>query len=314
MYIGAVYFAIRKLPFGKNILAVLALMPTTFFQACVYSYDSVVNAFTFLGLAYLIYELAHPEEKISVKNGVIILASFSIACLPKAVYFPMIALGFMIKNDKFKNKKEKYIFRIANVVCIIGIIATIVIPMTVGSSAGSVGDTRGGSGVNMGTQKDLIFSKPFAYAWVMLYNVFRTFWDYTFGTSSHGIIGHMSVSPCVTVIGLLLIYVIATDSSNGEYSGLSIAQKIWLSVAGLLCMALVWTSMYMAFNEVGVIKMQGVQGRYFIPMLPILYFVLHSEKVENRMNRTCWNVIVYGLVTYIWMYTVYSCILVPLCL
>jgi uncharacterized membrane protein len=313
MYIGVVYFAVKKLPYGKNILAVLALMPTTFFQACVYSYDSVVNAFTFLGLAYLIYELAHPEEKITVKNGVIILASFSIACLPKAVYFPMIALGFMIKNDKFKNKKERNIFRIANVVCIIGIIATIIIPMYVGSSAGSVGDTRGGD-VNMGSQKDLIFSQPFAYAGVMISNVFRTFWDYTFGNSAHGIIGHLDASPCVTVIGLLLIYVIATDVSNGEYTGLTVVQKVWISVAGLMCMALVWTSMYMAFNEIGVTQINGVQGRYFIPLLPILYFVLHSEKMENKLNKVCWNVIVYGLTTYIWMYTIYKCILVPLCL
>jgi uncharacterized membrane protein len=196
----------------------------------------------------------------------------------------------------------------------LGIIATIIISSYVGSSAGSSGDTRGGSDVNVGTQKDLIFSQPFAYAWVMICNVFRTFWDYTFGNSVHGIIGHLSASPCVTVIALLLIYVIATDSSNGEYKGLSLAQKIWLSVAGLLCVALVWTSMYMAFNNVGVTQINGVQGRYFIPLLPILYFVLHSEKVENKINKTCWNAIVYGLVTYIWMYTIYSCILVPLCL
>jgi uncharacterized membrane protein len=313
MYVAVVYWAIKKLPYGKNILAVLALMPTTFFQACFYSYDSVVNAFTFLGIAYLIYELAHPEEKITVKNGVIILGALSVACIPKGVYFPLIALGFLIKNNKFRNKKERNIYRIANIVCILGIIATIIIPMYVGSSAGSVGDTRGGD-VNVGTQKDLILSQPFQYAVVLLSNIARTFWDYTFGSSSMGIIGHLQVSPCVPVISLLLIYVIATDSSNGRYKGLSGFQKLYFAIIGMACTALVWTSMYMAFNELGVTQINGVQGRYFIPLLPILYFIIHSEKIENKLNKLQYNTIVYGTVMCILMYTVYACILVPLCL
>ena len=46
-------------------------------------------------------------------------------------------------------------------------------------------------------------------------------------------------------------------------------------IGGFSC-ALVWTSMYVAFTEPGAAEIAGVQGRYFIPFMFPLYFLVAS--------------------------------------
>ena len=40
LYCGVIFLAIRKIPFGKRIMMVLALMPTAMFSAVTYTYDT----------------------------------------------------------------------------------------------------------------------------------------------------------------------------------------------------------------------------------------------------------------------------------
>ena len=43
-------------------------MPTAMFSAVTYTYDATVTAFTFLGIAYLLPELADRDRHVSYKN------------------------------------------------------------------------------------------------------------------------------------------------------------------------------------------------------------------------------------------------------
>ena len=309
-YITLIYFAIKKLPIGKYIMAVLALMPTPMFQAAVYSCDPVITGFMYLGLAYLIAELIEKENKITIKNGIILLGSLGFGMVAKAVYVPIMALGFLIPAEKFKNRKQKMVFRITNVVCILGLLATFVVPMLF--AAESIGDPRGGDVSVMG-QVSLILSQPLGYLKVWFDNMSNVFWDYSFGEGSLGTLGHLTASTCVPMIGLLLIFTIMTDNIERSEQDLILKQKWSMFIAAMLSVAFVWGSLYLAFNEVGSTFMGGVQGRYFIPLLFVFYMLIRRKNMKNNMRPVNYHFIVFGCTMYIAYKTIYDCILQPYC-
>lgn len=308
-YVVLVYFGIKRLPIGKYIMAVLALMPTPMFLAAVYSYDAIITGCMFLGISYLIHELIEKEKKITVKNGMIMLGSLGFGILPKAIYFPVMLLPFLIPKDKFKNTKQRRIFRTANVVCVLGLIAAILISMLF---AGAANDTRGGD-VNAMEQVALILSHPLGYAKVWLENVKNTFWSYGFGIGSLGVLGHLEATTCASMIGLLLIFTIATDNIDRSEKDLTVKQKVAFFLAAVLSVAFVWGTLYLSFNTVGATVINGVQGRYFIPLLFIFYFLLRRKAIKNTMNPVYYHYIVFGCVLYILYKTFYDCILLPYC-
>lgn len=309
-YILLVYLAIKKLPIGKYIMAVVALMPTPVFMAATYSYDAVITGFVYLGLAYLISELLEKDKKITIKNGVILLGSLGFGMVPKAVYVPIMALGFLLPAEKFVNKNQKRVFRIANVVCILGLLATFVLPLLL--SADSMGDVRGGN-VNVSGQIALILSHPLGYLQVWLTNMAETFLSYGFGEGGLGIMGHLPVSTCSAMIGLLMIFVIFTDNTNRSPLDLTKKQKVAMFGAALLSVAFVWGALYLAFNEVGATFIGGVQGRYYIPLLFIVYLLLRRKNIHNNMKAVHYHYVVFGMTLFIMYKTIYDCILLPYC-
>lgn len=309
-YILLVYFAIKKLPIGKYIMAVLALMPTPMFQAAVYSLDPVLTGFMYLGIAYLIAELLDKNHKITIKNGVILLGALGFGIVPKAVYVPVMALGFLLPAEKFENKKQKIVFRTANVICILGLLATFAIPMLFATE--SMGDVRGGD-VSVTGQISLILSQPLGYLKVWFDNMADVFWSYGFGAGSLGTLGHLAVSTCVPMIGLLMIFTIMTDNIDRSDKDLTLKQKTYIFFAAFLAVAFVWGSMYLAFNEVGSIFIAGVQGRYFVPLLFIFYFLMRRKNIKNGMNPVNYHYIVFGSSMFIMYKTIYDCILQPYC-
>lgn len=309
-YITLIYFAIKRLPIGKYIMAVLALMPTPMFQAAVYSYDSVITGFMYLGLAYLLAELIEKDKKITIKNGSILLGALGFGMVPKAVYVPVMALGFLLPKEKFKNKKQKLVFRITNLICIIGLLATFVLPMIFATE--SMGDIRGGE-ISVSGQISLILSHPLGYLKVWLTNLGNTFWSYGFGEGSLGTLGHLAISTCIPMIGLLIIFTIMTDNIDRSNLDLTMKQKWSMFIAAFLSLAFVWGALYLSFNEVGATYIGGVQGRYYIPLLFIFYLLLRRKSIKNAMNPVNYHYIVFGCSMFIMYKTIYDCILQPYC-
>ena len=309
-YVLLIYFALKKLPYGKHIMAGMALMPTPMIQASGYSYDSVVTGFIFLGIAYLMSELSQPEKKLSIKVGTLILFSLGFGILPKPVYIPLMFLPFLIKKEKFANEKQRRIFRSGNIVCVLGLILGIVAPILF--NPGGIEDSRGGN-VNAVEQLKLILEHPFSYLKVWMQNVSRTFWSYTFGEDAFGTMGHMGTSTCVTAISMFLVFLILTDNQQENGWVLSIKQKIVLAVALFFSVAFVWGSMYLVFNEVAVTYIGGVQGRYFIALLFLLYILIRPSKVINKLDSKTYNSLFAVFAAYIIYKSMYDIMLVPHC-
>lgn len=90
----------------------------------------------------------------------------------------------------------------------------------------------------------------------------------------------------VFVIGLVLIFLIfSCGTRNMEFSN---RDKIFAGIIFLLGCIAVYTAFLFVFSGVssgGIGVIDGMQGRYLLPLLPMLWIVLHSDAITDRMDR-----------------------------
>ncbi len=315
LYCVVMALAIRKTPCGKWIMAVIGLMPTTLFSACVYSYDATVTCFLYLSLAYLMNMLLTKDYKVSIKDYLIMGAAFMFGCLPKAVYAPLALLGLLLPKRIFKNNKQMWIMKAGIFAAFAFMICKNILPTVIAPS--DVGDLRGGETSQVG-QMSYVLGQPIAYAGVLLKNIFMTLQDYFAGESVFGMLGHLSSSNVIHVIYALVIGVICTDTVRAEDKdkilSLKAVQRIIIFLVCAFTVALIWTALYISYTVPGSQFIQGVQGRYYIPLLYLVYMVINTNKIQCGIDKSWYNVCVSGIIVFILSATIWTCIVSPLCL
>lgn len=106
-YVLLMFFSIRKLRYGKALLTVFALIPTNLYMAANYSYDPWVTGWITLGYVFFIAELQNPDKPMSMKSFIMMMASFILGCMPKAIYFALMFPLLFMPRSKFKDKKQE---------------------------------------------------------------------------------------------------------------------------------------------------------------------------------------------------------------
>ena len=112
LYVWLVFCSVKRLKSGKMILVATAGLATPMFLAAVYNYDSWITGFTMLGIATFL-GCMQEEAEVSGKDMAIMLGSFTLGFLPKAVYFPLFLIYLLIPETKFKSYDEMRRFRVA---------------------------------------------------------------------------------------------------------------------------------------------------------------------------------------------------------
>ncbi|MGI6010596.1 MAG: DUF2142 domain-containing protein [Ruminococcus sp.] len=281
LYCGVIYLAIRKIPFGKRLMMVMALMPTAMFSAVTYTYDTTVTAFTFLGIAYLVPELLDDGKKISWKNCVIFVLSFVIASLPKPVYIPMLLLALFIPSSRFSSKKAHRLFQVGIGAVFLMMLSTFALEPLL--NANQAGDARGGD-TSVGRQLRYIFAHPFAYVGLLLSSLREKFFSFTFGYEALGQMGHLKGNEEMISAAMMTAGVVLTDKREGEEQDMSLLQKGGALILCFVTLCLIWTALYLSFTPVGADTIRGVQGRYYLPVTMMGLLALRTKVVVNRMS------------------------------
>lgn len=281
VYAVLIYFALKRLKSGKLILAIIALLPTNIFMAASYGYDAWLTGFTIFSIAYIISVIQSEQYIVSVKDVAILMAGFLLGLAPKAVYFPLMGLCFLIPSKKFKNKKAHQHFIICTVVCALIVLSTFMLPFLI-QGPGS-GDMRGGAGVDSTEQVMFILKNPIAYTKILL-NHMRNYLSVENQGKLIGSMMHMGDSRHFVLLFLTLAAAIFCDRNKEDDSANHIISRIWTLLVVLSTVVLISTALYVSFTAVGSDVISGCQQRYLMPLLyPISYFVFNI-KMTNRSN------------------------------
>ncbi len=270
------YFAIKMIPYGKNILLALALSPICVSQAASASTDGVCNMLCFLFLALAMkYSLEERKGLLGVKD----MAPFAVILLLLAFYkYLYIVIGllvFLIPMEKFGGKK-KYFKTFAMVVIPLAVLFVIYYTYVTGNL---IHTSTYNEGVDPGKQIAWILANP-RMAIGAYENTFERLvimWMEQFN-----ILGSLNfrLGILTWTVPAWLLFVAVTDVN--PKLRLRTRKKILLLFTGILTVLLVMLSMFLVWTKVGQLLIEGVQPRYFVPALPLLFLGFQLKGIRNE--------------------------------
>lgn len=273
------YWAMKVFPGSKICILFFMMIPTVSIMAGGYSYDPWLIGLLLLGYA-LFYQCRNKTENtIQVSDYILIPFIFSLGIIAKPVYFIMIVPAFLISSNRFKDKKTCMIYRIAILCSIILPFIYLIINNILNPG---VGDTRGGDDVNSTEQiKFIINNIPFA---IKVFVRFLSGYLNPF-MEGHNYLNNLGYSGEVSGWLLTLIFILLGIAINSDGSLIKFYIKervLWLFVyicIGGLCAL----SMYIVYTGVGSSTVAGCQGRYLLPILFwVLYILLNNSIISKK--------------------------------
>lgn len=312
LYTLIMYLAIKTIPVKKSLLFVFALLPTNLSLASNYSYDGYITALLTLSLALFLQKL-YSQEKIDVKWAIQYTVVSAFAVLPKAVYAPLILLPLVYKREKFEDEKQMIKFKVALSILTIVLLSTFILPALLSPSV--AGDNRGVGVTSVSGQMKYIFSHPGVYSILLLQSTFGQLLNKFLGAAT---ITKMGYTGCASVIALVILdtvmIILAVTRFEREESKLNKYQRMFIVFIIFCVNCLIWTALYLSFTAVGANEIQGVQGRYFLPLLIDLLMCMSVNRFEVKVDQ---NKIKYSLCMVtgiIMLVTVYVNILCKYCI
>jgi uncharacterized membrane protein len=287
-YILIVFWAVKKAKGYGMVVAGIGLLPNNIFIASALSYDALVTSCLLLAYVLLLNEIMTPDEKIKPGNAFLMLIAFVVGCISKPVYIVMALMLLFLPAKKFSNKWMAVIFKLSVIMIACVMIYNIFYPTPVAGSdyqlVGNIaysGDKRS-VGTSTTGQIAYILNNPLTYTKVLLSEMFSMLGGYTvLGKSYVGYAYLGDVSFRFNWILIILGIFAAMFAKAERKIGKGIFWLTHLMNFGVA--AIVFSSMYISYTAVGSSQIQGVQGRYFIPLfLPFLSCFLAWGVGKNR--------------------------------
>ncbi len=278
---GLMYFAIKKIPFGKSMLFTLCFLPMVTHLVCSYSYDGMILSLAFILSAYIL-DMIYSNKQIT-KQDIAIVTILSILLAPcKIVYASICCLTILIPKKNMEEYKFKYW---PHVLCILGAVIAIVGVQLTNIS-------------NVGLQTNIIEwaqAPGYTLSWALanpasaIHVFVKTVKKYGSSYLTRMIgssLGWLRIEiPWYVILGFIVVIFISLVKDEEDKIQIKNLDKI---VALVLCsgsILLIMYSMFTGHTPQGWDVIEGVQGRYFIPLLPMFYLVVRNNFIVTDLRR-----------------------------
>ncbi len=284
-----IYFAIKLIPRFKIIVMFIALFPITLQEATSLSPDALTIGLSVFFISYILYLAYEQKKKLSKKQLAILLVISLVIGLCKIVYLPLVLLLLIIPVEKFGSKKKKWIF-----LCVLFSMVAILNLTWLAVSSNYLIEYR--TGVDSKTQLMGILKNPVTYLMVVIRTLNACWQDWalnTFGLT----LGYFNfVLPSILFFTSFAITVLLFGQRS-EALKIKKFDRIMFALVFLIIVMLILTSLYMQWNPVGSSIIEGVQGRYFLPiMLLVPIMISRRSNKEPHMDLISQDMVIfYGL-------------------
>lgn len=278
-YCLVVFWSVKLMPYGKTFLVVVAILPMTMQQVVSYNYDSVLIGICFFSIAYLINLIS--TDRLVKWWDWILLGGMAIAIASiKLVYLPIFCLALSIPREKFGGSKKKIMG--GAWIALISIVTLLVTRMaTISSYTVDTGTTTAG------TVEKMSISYCLDHLWVTIQMVYRTFereFTHYLSEMIASPLGWLEVEiPNIIVLGFILVLLLSMVKNQETGRRIKYGVQVNVIFISMAVIALImiatlsWTS-----TTSGVII--GIQGRYFLPILPLAIFIFENDILVLREN------------------------------
>jgi len=280
-YVVTCYYILMTTPVAKRSLFVLFSMPMAVFLSASYSADMMQIVLSFLYLHWIVLGIRSSNKITRNEWSVFLLLSILLALTkPVSVLLPF--LSFAIPEARFGSKRNKVLFFLSQFV---GMIVFSLAWWVVTNSAGN-GLVQTGMNVKPFEQSLYILQNPITTVILIFTSIYQSGQFYL--NSLIGWFGWLTFPLPDFVYWLFLIglsLAILGDMQNRF--ALTKSQKIIFLSVFLLYIVGVMISMYIFWTPPKNSIIEGVQGRYFIPIVPLLLYLAASLRRPEwgRLDR-----------------------------
>lgn len=274
-FVTVTYFSIQIIPFGKKILFAVSMLPMTLELVSSYSYDTMILALSFLYIA-LMCRLIFEKEALTIKDIVFPTIVFALLAPHKYVYIPLVLLALLLPGEKYQAKKEKWI----SVGILFGGMLFVMLLLSGKQRIYLPGDV---------TTEYRTVEYCLHHVEEVLGVYFRTvlmnmtyYLSTMVGMSLGWLEIHMPQEVLLVSILLLLMATIRTDSERETLIRNRHCFGFILCALGVFFLTL--TAMLLNWTPIWSKSILGVQGRYFLPILPLL--LLCVRKMDIRSGKS----------------------------
>jgi len=280
-WLGMVYTAIRLMPRSYQWpLVFLALWPMSVHQAASLSADAVVNGLAFLWIG-LVFRIAYvPDIRLRIRDIALLTLLAALLCLAKNVYAPLVGLFLLVPMRKATRPGAYWtaLFLIA-VVSLVGLLCSAHHVRHLLDQLDHVehifGTTDEVPHINPDKQTAIVLADVPAFLDI----VWRSFSQLRgfVATTLIGVYCWLNVPMPAWYYWIAAFFVLWSLFSDHSTAQRMILPHRALLLISSLCVLLFFSFvMYLSWCEPGANLIGNLQGRYFIPITPLLLFGLRT--------------------------------------
>ncbi len=268
LYTGCLYLIIRCLKYQKWLIVSIALLPVAIFQASSVTIDSIVNVASLALIALFINYRHQPDHKSrTIPVKLLVLGLLSILALTKPPYIALSLLFLMVDRGRLGGARVGRIWQsiwiiIPAILCLVWakINSNVVEQLVVGLTSG-----------NMKEQIFFLEHHPLSFVSVIARTSLENA-DLYISTMT-GAIGDRTTGLPVAIMTVftLIIIMLSMLITYPKKTRLNFKtrESFLILFIGTIIYVGVSLSLYLLFTPVKNPYILGVQGRYFIPLLPL---------------------------------------------
>ena len=263
--ITLIYFAIKKIPFGKELIFVVSFIPIAIEGLTSLSGDGFTLSVAMLFISYII-EIYYSKRKLLKKDYFILCTLGVIIAFCKIVYIPVVFLLLLLPKESFGSNKKKYIITIS---LIMAFLICNLVWLALANPYLNV-YTNGKSGY----QVKYVLTHPIKYIQNFLYTIQTNGIGYITEMFGYNMLWSGAVLN-KTFVPLTMIGLVVYICLNGNLKKKFDFKAVMIITFIVLCVvALIFTSLYVQWSRYRSEIIDGVQGRYFLPIIVLVFLLI----------------------------------------
>ncbi len=309
VFVFIVYWAIRLIPYGKWIFFAICQIPMLLETVSSCSYDTLILAFAFLFIAYLL-KLCTQTGRVTRRQILVLAVVIFIFAPLKPVYAPFTALVFLLPDQSISEEKRKSRGCKIMLISVAAVSLLLIYKYSIGSMSQVRSDVistnaeavqNAGKTLSLDTTYQIANNKP--YLWPSLeyaienpLNLIESLMgsfivyadEYWLAMTGCGL-GHLWDWRNPTYIGIMILMLlyISYRKDNGQGNAIvSLRGRLWSILMVAASLFGVFLAMYLSYSKPEDKVIGGVQGRYMLPLLIVLPFFLKKNAHDNGRTST----------------------------
>lgn len=274
-YVLLAWAAIKITPKLKATFYITALLPMAIYLAADFSIDGILLGLALLSLA-LFVRLWNAEDHSAGLKDIILLCLPVLAATVVKFYFIGPFLLLLVPKRVFKDKKgslSRY--------WLLAILLAITVAWQLYAMRVETARSPAVPGADAGAQLAYIFSHPLQYLRMLGETFITRLNQYVLQLGTVGKLS-LTLNIVATASPIFAVLIFALDGMEKE---LNRGRKFAIAAMILVEITFIFTALYLDWTPVGARVAEGVQGRYFLPALPLIALLIHVKSAKMDKEK-----------------------------